>query len=69
MFTKNQIEEIRDKLAQLGVKDTEFKVTEEVSEDDMIAIVSGGENKTILLKDKVMLVMRINVMVMLHLFV
>lgn len=28
MFTKNQIEEIRDKLAQLGVKDTEFKVTE-----------------------------------------
>lgn len=51
MFTKNQIEEIRDKLAQLGVKDTEFKVIEEASEDDMIAIVSGGENKTILLKD------------------
>ena len=51
MFTKNQIEEIRDKLAQLGVKDTEFKVTEEVSKDDMIAIVSGGENKTTLLKD------------------
>lgn len=51
MFTKNQIEEIRDKLAQLGVKDTEFKVTEKVSEDDMIAIVSGGENKTILLKN------------------
>ena len=51
MFTKNQIEEIRDKLAQLGVKDTEFKVIEEVSEDDMISIVSGGENKTILLKD------------------
>lgn len=51
MFTKNQIEEIRDKLAQLGVKDTEFKVTEEASEDDMIAIVSGGENKIILLKD------------------
>lgn len=51
MFTKNQIEEIRDKLARLGVKDTEFKVTEEVSEDDTIAIVSGGENKTILLKD------------------
>lgn len=51
MFTKNQIEEIRDKLAQLGVKDTEFKVTKEVSEYDMIAIVSGGENKIILLKD------------------
>ena len=51
MFTKNQIEEIRDKLAQLGVKDTELKVTEEASEDDMIAIVSGGENKIILLKD------------------
>ena len=51
MFTKNQIEEIRDKLAQLGVKDTEFKVAEEASEDDMIAIVSGGENKIILLKD------------------
>ena len=51
MFTKNQIEEIRDKLAQLGVKDTEFKATEEASEDDMIAIVSGGENKIILLKD------------------
>ena len=51
MFTKNQIEEIRDKLAQLGVKDTEFKVTEEASEDDMIAIVSGGVNKIILLKD------------------
>ena len=51
MFTKNQIEEIRDKLAQLGVKDTEFKVTKEVSEGDMIAIVSGGENKIILLKD------------------
>lgn len=51
MFTKNQIEEIRDKLAQLGVKDTEFKVTKEVSGDDVIAIVSGGENKTILLKD------------------
>lgn len=51
MFTKNQIEEIRGKLAQLGVKDTEFKVTKEASEDDMIAIVSGGENKTILLKD------------------
>lgn len=51
MFTKNQIEEIRDKLAQLGVKDTEFKVTEKVSEDDMIAIVSGGENKIIQLKD------------------
>lgn len=51
MFTKNQIEEIRDKLAQLGVKDTEFKVTEEVSENDMMAIVSGGENKTILLKN------------------
>ena len=50
MFTKNQIEEIRDKLAQLGVKDTEFKVTKEASEDDMIAIVSGGKNKTILLK-------------------
>lgn len=50
MFTKNQIEEIRDKLAQLGVKDTEFKVTEKASEDDMIAIVSGGENKIILLK-------------------
>lgn len=51
MFTKNQIEEIRAKLAQLGVKDTEFKVTEEASKDDMIAIVSGGENKIILLKD------------------
>ena len=51
MFTKNQIKEIRDKLAQLGVKDTEFKVTEEVSKDDIIAIVSGGENKIILLKD------------------
>lgn len=51
MFTKNQIEEIRDKLAQLGAKDTEFKVTEEASEDAMIAIVSGGENKIILLKD------------------
>ena len=51
MFTKNQIEEIRDKLAQLGVKDTEFKVTEEISKDDVLAIVSGGENKTILLKD------------------
>lgn len=51
MFTKNQIEEIRDKLAQLGVKDTEFKVTKEGSEDDTIAIVSGGENKIILLKD------------------
>ena len=51
MFTKNQIEEIRDKLAQLGVKDTEFKVTEEVSESDTIAIVSGGENKRILLGD------------------
>lgn len=51
MFTKNQIEEIRDKLAQLGVKDAEFKVTEEASGDDMIAIVSGGENKIILLKD------------------
>lgn len=51
MFTKNQIEEIRDKLAQLGVKDTEFKVTKEVSKGDMVAIVSGGENKTILLKD------------------
>lgn len=51
MFTKNQIEEIRDKLAQLGVKDTEFEVTEEVSDDSMIAIVSGGENKIILLKD------------------
>lgn len=51
MFTKNQIEEIRDKLAQLGVKDTEFKVTKEVSRDDMIAIVSGGENKVTLLKD------------------
>lgn len=51
MFTKNQIEEIRDKLARLGVKDTEFKVTEKASEDDMIAIVSGGENKIILLKD------------------
>ena len=53
MFTKNQIEEIRDKLAQLGVKDTEFKVTEEASEDDKVAIVSGGENKIILLKDLV----------------
>lgn len=51
MFTKNQIEEIRDKLAQLGVKDTEFKVAEKASEDDRIAIVSGGENKIILLKD------------------
>lgn len=51
MFTKNQIEEIRDKLAQLGVKDTEFKVTKKVSEDDTVAIVSGGENKIILLKD------------------
>lgn len=51
MFTKNQIEEIRDKLAQLGVKDTEFKVTEETSEDDMIAIISGGENKIIRLRD------------------
>lgn len=51
MFTKNQIEEIRDKLAQLGVKDTEFKVIKEVSGDDMIAIVSGGENKIILWGD------------------
>lgn len=51
MFTKSQIEEIRDKLAQLGVKDTEFKITKEVSEGDMITIVSGGENKTILLKN------------------
>lgn len=50
MFTKNQIEEIRDKLARLGVKDTEFKMIKEVSEDDTVAIVSGGENKTILLK-------------------
>ena len=51
MFTKNQIEEIRDKLAQLGVKDTEFKVAKEASVDDMISIISGGENKIILLKD------------------
>lgn len=51
MFTKNQIEEIRDKLAQLGVKDTEFEVTEEVSDDSTITIVSGGKNKIVLLKD------------------
>lgn len=51
MFTKNQIEEIRDKLAQLGVKDTEFEETKEVSKDDMIAIVSGSKNKVILLRD------------------
>lgn len=51
MFTRNQIEEIRDKLAQLGVKDTDFEVTEEISDDSMVAIVSGGENKITLLKN------------------
>lgn len=51
MFTVSQIEEIKKKiLADFSVKDTEFQKASNVSGNDMVAIVQGGENKVVPIK-------------------
>lgn len=48
MFTKEQIEEIRARLALTGYKDTQFKqATLPLNGDELVAIVQKGENKKV----------------------
>lgn len=47
MFTRSQIEEIKDKLADYGIKDTVFKHLGNVPEDTEFAIVTEKKNKRI----------------------
>ena len=46
-FTKRQLQEIAAQLAMYGVKDTDFDHTGDLNNDDLIAIVQDGTNKTI----------------------
>lgn len=48
MFTKEQIEEIRTRLALTGYKDTQFRqATLPLNGDELVAIVQKGENKKV----------------------
>ena len=50
-FTDAQIEEIRRRLATLGVKDTDLPYAKTLSGDEVIAIVQEGINKKVGIKD------------------
>ena len=50
-FTKQEIEEIRIRLAATGVKDSQFPSVTTVNLDDFIAIVQDGKNKKATLSD------------------
>ena len=47
MFTSNQIEEIRQKLqlSSSSIKDTQFPIAEALQGEERLAIVQGGRNK------------------------
>lgn len=49
IFTEEQIREIRSRLAQIGIKDTDLPSADEVNGGETIAIVQEGLNKKILL--------------------
>ena len=44
-FTKQQIEEIRRRLASIGVKDSDLPDAETLTGDELVAIVQNGENR------------------------
>lgn len=47
MFSENQIDEIRRRLAACGVKDTQLDRAESVEKGDIVAIVRGGSNMAV----------------------
>lgn len=51
MFTTNQIEEIRQKLALAGIKDTDFTDANKIKGDEIFALVQEGTNKKMTLKE------------------
>jgi len=50
-LTKSQLEKLRDQLAALGIKDTDFPTTDAVKSTDFIAIVQDGRNKKVQVSD------------------
>ena len=48
-LTKKQLEIIAQQLAAISVKDSDFDLTEEINDDDFVAIVQNGINKRILI--------------------
>lgn len=50
MFTRKQILEIQEKLASLGIKDTDFELmpASQITGDESVAIVSNNKNKRLL---------------------
>jgi hypothetical protein len=49
-LTKKQLEEIAKQIASISVKDSDFEETEEINDDDFVAIVQNGVNKRILIE-------------------
>lgn len=45
MFTKEQIKEIADRLAAMGKRDSQFPVTQEVTNEDFVPILQDNKNK------------------------
>lgn len=50
-FTKQEIEEIRTRLAATGVKDSQFPTATRIDFEDFIAIVQRGKNKKVSVSD------------------
>lgn len=48
-LTKKQLEVIAEQIASISVKDSDFDLTEEINDDDFVAIVQNGVNKRILI--------------------
>lgn len=48
-LTRKQLEIIAQQLAAISVKDSDFDLTEEINDDDFVAIVQNGINKRILI--------------------
>ena len=48
-LTKKQLEIIAQQIAAISVKDSDFDLTEEINDDDFVAIVQNGINKRILI--------------------
>lgn len=49
IFTQEEIKEIRDRIALLGIKDTQFPNAEPLQGNEVLAIVQNGENKLVTL--------------------
>lgn len=51
MFTKEQIEEISQKLAALGIKDSQFDSAKELTGDELIPLLQDGNNRLLHIDD------------------